>query len=81
MDNKAAAIDGRLRLVYNNNNNFSRLILKLSQKQYDYRYSMNGRLQVIAGVEFNCTAATQGVRHIIHRLLSVGNFTLMHFPG
>jgi len=26
----------------NNNNNFPCLIFKLSQMQYDYRYSMNG---------------------------------------
>jgi len=36
------------------------LILKLSQMQYDYRYSMNGCYQVITGVEINRKAATQG---------------------
>ena len=28
--------------VNNNNNNFQCLIFKLSQSQYDYKYSMNG---------------------------------------
>jgi len=27
---------------------------------------VNGRSQVITGVEFNCTVATQGARHVIN---------------
>jgi len=30
---------------------------------------MNGGLQVITGVEFHCTTATQGAYHVIHLIL------------
>jgi len=32
----------------------------------DYKHSMSGWSQAITGVEFNCTAATQVARYIIH---------------
>jgi len=49
----------------NNDNNdniiFIYLMFELTE-QYDYTYSTNGWSQVIRGVKFHCTAATQSAQ-------------------
>jgi len=40
--------------------------MQTNRTQYVYNHSMNGWSQVITGVKFNCTAATQDAYNIIH---------------
>lgn len=39
--------------TYDNDNNYLYWQLKLTTRQYDYKYIMNGWFQVIPGIEFN----------------------------
>ena len=42
----------------------SSLNIQTDRPQHHYMYFINGRSQVVTGVEFNCVAAVQGVHRV-----------------